>query len=323
MFGLGNWVDIADHVGTKGKLECEYHYWNVYIDNIEEHNKGLVNDESINYDDFYKDERGLLSLKSKKKPNKKKKPPVGQDVGYLYLRNDFEIEFENNAEDMIALMSISKKDTGTELELKEKMLLGYQFKLDEREKRKTFSVERGFIDFKKTQQMEKKRTREERELHSKFRPFFRFCSTDEYNDLIQGMITEKRLKEQIKQLQTYRSLGIQTNSQKEKYERDKKKRETEGRERSSYRSRSRTSDVISLDTITSEIEILSPKEKEICQQLKLQTKQYLVIKDACIRQETTSGILKRSALAKIMGQDGIKTSKLYDFFVSSGWIRPI
>jgi len=52
-------------------------------------------------------------------------------------------------------------------------------------------------------------------------------------------------------------------------------------------------------------------------------KQYIVIKDACIRQENASGFLKRSAVARIMGQDGIKTSKLYDFFVSSGWIKPV
>jgi transcriptional adapter 2-alpha len=32
MFGLGNWVDCAEHVGTKNKFECEYHYWSTYVD---------------------------------------------------------------------------------------------------------------------------------------------------------------------------------------------------------------------------------------------------------------------------------------------------
>ncbi|KAJ2551076.1 Transcriptional adapter ada2, partial [Coemansia sp. RSA 1933] len=29
-FGMGNWKDAADHVGTKTKEECERHYNNVY-----------------------------------------------------------------------------------------------------------------------------------------------------------------------------------------------------------------------------------------------------------------------------------------------------
>jgi len=77
---------------------------------------------------------------------------------------------------------------------------------------------------KKTQQNDKKRTKEERDLHSKFKPFFRFSNPDEYNEFIQGLLTEKKLKESIKQLQTYRSLGIQTTSQAEKYESLKKRR---------------------------------------------------------------------------------------------------
>ena len=32
MFGLGNWTDIADHVCTKNKEECEAHYFVVYIE---------------------------------------------------------------------------------------------------------------------------------------------------------------------------------------------------------------------------------------------------------------------------------------------------
>ena len=30
-FGLGNWEQIAEHIGTKNKLECERHYIEVYL----------------------------------------------------------------------------------------------------------------------------------------------------------------------------------------------------------------------------------------------------------------------------------------------------
>ncbi len=30
-YGLGNWLEVADHVGTKDKHECEKHYLSTYI----------------------------------------------------------------------------------------------------------------------------------------------------------------------------------------------------------------------------------------------------------------------------------------------------
>ena len=30
-FGIGNWQDIADHVGSKSRDECEAHYLQVYV----------------------------------------------------------------------------------------------------------------------------------------------------------------------------------------------------------------------------------------------------------------------------------------------------
>ena len=31
MFGIGNWEHIAEHIGTKNKLQCEEHYEKIYI----------------------------------------------------------------------------------------------------------------------------------------------------------------------------------------------------------------------------------------------------------------------------------------------------
>ena len=35
MFGMGNWSDVADHVGSKNKTQCEDHYDAVYCSNDE------------------------------------------------------------------------------------------------------------------------------------------------------------------------------------------------------------------------------------------------------------------------------------------------
>lgn len=31
MYGLGNWGDVSDHVGTKLGIECKEHYFATYI----------------------------------------------------------------------------------------------------------------------------------------------------------------------------------------------------------------------------------------------------------------------------------------------------
>lgn len=31
MYGLGNWAEVAEHVGTKNKEQCINHYTNVYL----------------------------------------------------------------------------------------------------------------------------------------------------------------------------------------------------------------------------------------------------------------------------------------------------
>lgn len=32
MYGIGNWSDISDHVGTKTAPQCKEHYFKIYID---------------------------------------------------------------------------------------------------------------------------------------------------------------------------------------------------------------------------------------------------------------------------------------------------
>jgi len=32
--GLGNWIDVAEHVGTKTKAKCESHFLNIYLKSV-------------------------------------------------------------------------------------------------------------------------------------------------------------------------------------------------------------------------------------------------------------------------------------------------
>lgn len=70
------------------------------------------------------------------------------------------------------------------------------------------------------------------------------------------------------------------------------------------------------------VELLSEKERQLCSILRLYPRLYLSIKDTLIREYLKLGGLKRAQARAAVKIDVNKTSKLYDFFVAAGWIKP-
>jgi len=67
-------------------------------------------------------------------------------------------------------------------------------------------------------------------------------------------------------------------------------------------------------------EQLSIKEKELCSNLRILPKHYLVIKDALLRESFARGLLYKSQARKMVSMDVHKVDKMYDFFVKCGWV---
>jgi transcriptional adapter 2-alpha len=85
----------------------------------------------------------------------------GSDLpGYMPLREDFEIEYENDAEVPLADMEFYPDEHPNETALKLQVLRIYNTKLAERDRRKRFAIDRGLIDIKLQQLV--------RVFHSKF-----------------------------------------------------------------------------------------------------------------------------------------------------------
>ena len=69
-------------------------------------------------------------------------------------------------------------------------------------------------------------------------------------------------------------------------------------------------------------ELLSSAERDICVQMKLLPLNYLSIKNTLIRECLRHGYMKKRSARHLVKIDVNKTSQLYDFFVSQGWIWP-
>ncbi|DAZ98929.1 TPA: LOW QUALITY PROTEIN: hypothetical protein N0F65_001368 [Lagenidium giganteum] len=240
MFGMGNWKDIGDHVVTKSEKKCESHYMTAYLSTSDLLPRFV--DEPPEVIDAAKDDASAVPTGAGESvgatsstasvastgPAATNIPASGSDLaGYMPLRGDFDVEYDNEAELILADMEFSPDDHATERELKLKVLEIYNCKLDERERRKKFVVERGLLDYKRHQQLERRRPKDERELIAQMRPFARFQTPKEHDDFVNGLITAVRLRKQILLLQEYRRNGVRTLAEAELYDVERKKRETE------------------------------------------------------------------------------------------------
>ena len=125
-------------------------------------------------------------------------------------RGDFDVEYDNDAEAVLADLTIDSKDSEWETKLKTTLLEAYNWRLEERRKRKEFVLKRDLLDLKKQQLSDRRRTPEDKELHQQLRVFSRVMVPDKYDELLMGLVQEQRVRKRIRELQDFRAMGCLT-----------------------------------------------------------------------------------------------------------------
>lgn len=246
IYGLGSWADIADHIGGyRNKDEVREHYEKTYLDspNFPLPLRASPQDTEL-LDEMPREEfqsRKKRRIEERKESAKnaapatpKKKPtasvPACHEVqGYMPGRLEFETEYANEAEEAVQLMQFDPGDginprTGElepEMELKLTVMDIYNTRLTQRAERKKVIFEHNLLDYKKNITIEKKRTKEERDLLNKAKPFARMMNHVEYEEFCKGLIDELNLRQAVAQLQEWRNMRIADLRSGEKYEQEK------------------------------------------------------------------------------------------------------
>ena len=372
--GAGNWKLIADYIGNgKTSKNIEEHYWETYMgvhgyclpvetfdtDKNTILTQNFIKSNDCNEDNLYSSNAPLnrIPIVPRYKLNEKVERDKGKETkskdraeiqqkigtlpgsdltGFIPLREDFDIEYENDAELMLADMEFNVDDHPSEKELKLQVIQIYNQKLTERDRRKRFVIDRGLVDNKKQMSLDRKRTKEERELVAKLRVFARFHSAAEHEALVEGMLKARRLRQQIALYQHYRRMGIRTLDQARNYEVDRKKRESEmksrkqrdapyiyengrtaiasfnkkGKRRSTDDDDEKKNDSNSVDISKAPgAELLSDKEIDLCTQIPLLPMHYLAAKDAIVREAYRNGNLTSEGVKRIL-----KLETRYDYY---------
>lgn len=151
--------------------------------------------------------------------------PGSELAGYMPRRGDFDVEWDNEAEAILAEMEFAADDAPQDRQLKLQIIDIYNAKLAERERRKAFLVERRLLNYRQNQANDLLLPPDERDLVNRMRLFARFHSPEEHERFLQDLLRAKRLRKEIARLQQYRRMGIQTLTEAERYELDRDRRE--------------------------------------------------------------------------------------------------
>ena len=248
-YGLGSWADISEHIGGyRGKDETRDHYIDTYITSelfplpelADPRDKSLY--EKIPKEDFQARKKRRIEerteiAKAAPPATPKQKPtasvPACHEVqGFMPGRLEFETEFANDAEEAVQHMQFEPgdgidHDTGLmdeETHLKMTVFDIYNSKLTARMERKRIIFEHNLLEYKKNSQLDKKRTKEERDLLNKAKPFARMMNHEDFELFNRDLLLEHNLRIAISQLQEWRQNGIADLKHGEKYESDKQAR---------------------------------------------------------------------------------------------------
>lgn len=133
-----------------------------------------------------------------------------QQSGYHIKRNEFETEYDHEAEHLIADLEFGEDDTPEEVQEKLRLIEIYNKRLDEREKRRNFVLSRGLVKVKRQQLIDRRRTPAEKDIVGRLRVLARYMPHPQWEALADGLTVEARLRSRIQELKEYRSLGMRT-----------------------------------------------------------------------------------------------------------------
>lgn len=353
--GLGNWQDVADFIEGRSKEEVGEHYEKYYLNSeyypIPDLNKTFPD---VTISDFLARRRQRFERrKNLPLPPPKKlltsQPLCSYIQKYMPGRLEFEEEAEDEAEKVVQDMVFDADEAQEDVELKLLILQIYNERLSLRAERKRLMIKDNLIDYKTNNAIDKKRTKDEKELYNRIKAYARVMSSEDFKEFSGNILGEFKIRNRIHQLQNWRRNGITQIEDGEAFERERssrmaktansapntvssKERHTLNSVRSNSRlptpvdSKLKKKSASSFDLLdiseAPDFNLLSEGEKSLCQELRIYPKPYICIKELLFKELLDNGgILNRENIASLVKLDPVKTSRLYDYFVEQKWCQ--
>ncbi|KAM7264973.1 hypothetical protein ACFE04_002656 [Oxalis oulophora] len=262
-------------------------------------------------------------------------------AGYNPKRKEFDIEYDNDAEKLLADMEFNNSDTEDERELKLRIIGIYNKRLDERQRRKEFVLERNLLN---RSAVEKDLSPEEKALCRRYDNFMRFHSKEEHEDLLKTVISEHRTLRRINELKEARAAGCRTSGEADIYHQQKRKREAvensrrvaqaiKGGQNTNINNMAAdgngsSSRVAGQEYSPSDIMgayesmLLSESEKRMCSEIGMHPGVYLKMQEELSKDIFKGNVLNKCDAHQMFKMESSKIDRVYDMLVKKGIAQP-
>lgn len=225
--GFGNWEDIAKEIKTRTADEAREEYISRFLEGTvgKVTWEDVLKNNTMEIIDMTEDlsDEGPLATLPKGGPLIHISQEKANQIGYMPLRDDFEWEYENNAESVVSGLIHLEDDTDVDTTLKLVHVDMYINKLRERARRKRvvkdFQLIPKFFNAQllpETKTVKRKLNKDDScesyatTLEQQLRKFSQFHTALEHSQFLDNLIREHRLRRRLAELYRYRTNGIKT-----------------------------------------------------------------------------------------------------------------
>lgn len=234
--GPHHWREVANFVG-KTPRQCELHYQRVYVTSpsaplptlLSYNETGALAPAQLPFDHPTPPDSGNGSDDEDLDQAFVPDPGSGAQTtldGYMPLRADLDVEYDDNAEQLVANLSITDADNSEEKDLKIRLLQLYDKRLQRRESFKQALFDRNFLDFSTLKFGQRKNARDEKELAARLQIFSRLLPKKSFDAFYSAVMRNYRASRDLYRLMQYRSLGVKRKLEMDVYEAERKIRES-------------------------------------------------------------------------------------------------
>lgn len=211
-FGFGNWEDISKHIETRSPDEARDKYTDKYLEGP----VGQVTWEAeagkrpVLQEHVAKDKGPLGPYYLTQMPPLDITMEEAAHLGYMVNRDDYEREYDPQAEKLISVLSLQPEDEKEDLLLKLAHIDIYDRRVRERALRKRLVRDYQLAaNFFRGYLKRIRMSRDQREFRERLRTFSQFYTCHEFERLVNSLERERALRIRLSELNRYRYNGLQ------------------------------------------------------------------------------------------------------------------
>ncbi|XP_065168008.1 transcriptional adapter 2B isoform X2 [Atheta coriaria] len=222
---FGSWEHVSKLIETRTPEEVKEKYMSRYFDGrIGRATWSEIGDCRPVLIDHTSPDKGPLAPEiTSRLPPIDATPEEAAQVGYVAHRDDFEREYDIEAERLVFMLQLKmNEDTEMEIALKLAQVDMYTRRLRERNRRKRhvrdYQLVAKFNAEEKNKDQPSDLTTDQKEFRYKMRVYSQFFTSGEHQRLIENIEKERELRHRLAELLKYRSLGLTTQDEIVHYE---------------------------------------------------------------------------------------------------------